>query len=133
MKILKFGGKSAANGEGLERILTIIDAHYKDNQEIAVVLSARANATDELEDILEKAGNGIDYKDLLNDFKDYQLQPCPSIDFSEEFELLDKIFEGVSLINDYSLKIKDQVLAQGEIIATKMLSRLLEDKDIKTQ
>jgi aspartate kinase len=41
---------------------------------------------------------------------------------------LDKLFEGVSLIGDYSDKIKDQILAQGEVLAAKLLVFLLNEK-----
>jgi hypothetical protein len=36
-----------------------------------------------------------------------------AVDLSEEFIILEKLFEGVSLIGDYK-KIKDQILSKGE-------------------
>ena len=55
MKILKFGGKSLANGEGLNRVISIIENKVKAEENIAVVVSARGKATDQLESILEKS------------------------------------------------------------------------------
>ena len=46
MKVLKFGGKSLANGKGLETVLSIITEKVAQGQEIAVVVSARDKATD---------------------------------------------------------------------------------------
>ncbi|EGV43452.2 bifunctional aspartate kinase/homoserine dehydrogenase I [Bizionia argentinensis JUB59] len=131
MKILKFGGKSLANGNGLKRVLSIIETKVKAKQHIAVVVSARGNATNELEAILEKAATNQAYKDELEAFKAYQIEPLKSVDFTEEFSKLDTLLEGVNLLEDYSEKIKDAVLAQGELLATKIVTQLLTDRGIK--
>ena len=46
MKILKFGGKSLSNGEGLNKVVSIISDKVNQGEQIAVVVSARGNATD---------------------------------------------------------------------------------------
>ena len=130
MKILKFGGKSLANGEGINTVLNIIESKIKQEQKIAVVVSARGKATDELDDILTIAVKNGNYKPLLESFKDYQKDGFDAVDFSIEFDKLDKLFEGVSLIGDYSAKIQDQILAQGEVISAKLLVYLLNERGI---
>ena len=131
MKIVKFGGKSLANGEGLEKVISIIKNKVDSGEKITVVVSARANATDELEDILKKSYKGQDYKIAFEEFKAYQREPLKTIDFSEEFSILEKLFEGVSLLSDYSKKTKDEILAQGELLSVKMVSELLNQNQIK--
>ncbi|MFJ1473152.1 bifunctional aspartate kinase/homoserine dehydrogenase I [Capnocytophaga cynodegmi] len=128
MKILKFGGKSLANGKGLETVLEIVDQKIKKGEHIALVVSARGNATDDLLAILEKATSGESYLPIFEDFKTYQ--KAYDLDFPEEFTLLEKLFEGVSLLGDYSDKIKDQIVAQGEIISAKLVTYLLEKRGI---
>ena len=130
MKILKFGGKSLANGEGINTVLNIIESKIKQEEKVAVVVSARGKATDELDDILTIAVKNGNYKPLLESFKKYQKDGFESIDFSVEFEKLDKLFEGVSLIGDYSTKIQDQILAQGEVLSAKLLVFLLNERGI---
>lgn len=130
MKILKFGGKSLANGEGLKRTIAIIKKKVEDHEKIAVVVSARGKATDELENILTKASRREDYSSDLETFKSYQAEPSSKVDFTEEFFALDKLFQGVKLLGDYSDKIKAQVLAYGEIIASKMITSLLKEEGI---
>jgi len=130
MKILKFGGKSLSNGQGLERVLNIIENKVKANQDIAVVVSARGNATNELEAILEKAMNQESYISEFEAFKNYQEEAISSVDLSSEFKTLLKIFEGVKLLGDYSEKNKDEVLAQGELISVKLISGLLNERGI---
>jgi aspartokinase/homoserine dehydrogenase 1 len=130
MKILKFGGKSLSNGEGLNKVVSIIIDKINQGEKIAVVVSARGNATDELEDILTIASKNGNYKPLLESFKTYQISEYSDVDFSEEFGVLDKLFEGVSLIGDYSKKIKDQVLSKGELLSAKLLTSILQEKGV---
>lgn len=130
MKVLKFGGKSLANGEGLKNAVDIIVSKVEAGDNITVVASARGNATDQLEEILNNAASGIDYKSQFQEFKKDQLIPTTNIDFSQEFLRLDSLFEGVQLLEDYSSKIKDEVLAQGELLSVKLLENLLQKKGI---
>jgi aspartokinase/homoserine dehydrogenase 1 len=130
MKVLKFGGKSLSNGEGLNKVVSIISDKVNQGEQIAVVVSARGNATDELEDILRIAAKNGNYKPLLESFKAYQTSDYPQVDLSEEFNILDKLFEGVSLIGDYSNKIKDQILSKGELLSAKLLTSILIEKGI---
>ncbi|GAA3513449.1 bifunctional aspartate kinase/homoserine dehydrogenase I [Aquimarina addita] len=130
MKILKFGGKSLANGKGIQSVIDIIEDKVKSGERITVVISARGKSTDELEQILEVAVKNKDYKEQLAAFKKYQISDFKAMDLTEEFETLDKLFAGVSLIGDYSKRIKDQVLSQGEVIAAKLVTQILKEKGI---
>ena len=130
MKVLKFGGKSLANGKGLETVLSIIKNKVEIGERISVVVSARGSATDDLEAILNKTLKGEPYAEDLKQFKAYQIEPSKNIDYSEEFSILDKLFEGVSLLRDCSKKTKDTVLAQGELLAVKMIASLLNSAGV---
>ena len=130
MKVLKFGGKSLANGKGLETVLSIIIDKVKQGQEISVVVSARDKATDQLESMLERATRGEDISGDFTAFKEYQIAG-EDIDFSEEFSVLQRIFDGVSLLGDYNDKIKDNTLAQGEVLSAKYVAHLLKKRGIQ--
>lgn len=130
MKILKFGGRSLANGKGIQSVIDIIEDKVKKDERITVVISARGKSTDELERIIEIAVKNGSYKEQLAAFKKYQISDFDSVDLTEEFETLDKLFEGLSLIGDYSKRIKDQVLAQGEVVAAKLITQILKEKGI---
>ena len=131
MQVLKFGGKSLANGEGLNRVVSIIEAKVSEKQPIAIVVSARGNSTDELEEMLEKAVKQESYITQFEAFKNYQEATNYKVDFTPEFETLLKIFEGVKLLGDYSKKNKDEVLAQGELLSVKLIEAILKEKGIK--
>jgi len=47
MKVVKFGGKSLANGKGLSTVIDIIEEKVNSGEQITVVVSARGNTTDE--------------------------------------------------------------------------------------
>ena len=133
LKVLKFGGKSLANGEGLERVLNIISKKVNQGENIAVILSARGKATDQLENLLEKAASGHNYHKDFETFEKYQQHSFKNIKLGDEFKELAKILEGVSLLGDYSQKVKDQVLAFGELISIKLVSKLLVGRGISAQ
>ncbi|WP_298763531.1 bifunctional aspartate kinase/homoserine dehydrogenase I [uncultured Polaribacter sp.] len=133
MKILKFGGKSLANGQGLQNAIEIIVDKYKNGDKIAIVASARGNATNQLEAILDLASSKKEYKLKFEAFKKDQKAPINAINFDEEFTKLQTIFEGVFLLGDYSNKIKDEVLAQGELLSVKLLASLLEKEGINAK
>ena len=128
MKILKFGGKSLAN-DGIEKVIDIIITSHK--EPLSVVVSARGNTTDELEALLEKASKGEDYTADFQYLKNEQ-QYDPRVSFEPEFQLLEKLLEGVSLLKDYSPKTKDLVLAQGELMSAKLVTALLKRKGLES-
>lgn len=133
VKVLKFGGKSLSNGEGIGRVLEIVTSKVTAGENIAIVLSAREKATDKLEAMLEKAAKGKNYIKDFEAFEKYQQHTFGNVNLSEEFKNLAKLFEGISLLGDYSPKIKDEVLAYGEVISGKLLTKLLIGKGVKAK
>ena len=133
MKIIKFGGKSLSNGKGITKSIDIIENKVTNGDKIIVVVSARGNTTNVLEDILNSCVKNREYKSKFQLLKDYQLEPNKSVDFFNEFTKLDKIFKGVNLLGDYNAKIKDEVLAYGEILSAKLIESLLIKKNISAQ
>ena len=131
MKIIKFGGKSLANGNGVQKVIRTIAQKYFNNEPIAVVVSARGNATDELVILLKKAQANIEFSSDFQAFKKYQLEGLSENIFEEEFSSLQKLLEGVSLLGDFSEKIKDLVISYGEILSAKYLVHQLNENAIK--
>lgn len=127
MKILKFGGKSLASGQVFDNVIQIIKNKAAQGP-IAVVVSAIGDTTDTLEALLDLAKNQADYQTPFLAFQANSYHR--GIDLKEEFTLLQKLYEGVSLLEDYSLKIKDLVLAQGELISSKVLAHHLLQQGI---
>ncbi|WP_224483912.1 bifunctional aspartate kinase/homoserine dehydrogenase I [Robertkochia aurantiaca] len=130
MIVLKFGGRSLANGPGIENAIKIIRDKVNSGERLAVVVSARNTATDELLEILNRAASKQPYEELFGNFKSYQQLVCPDADLSEVFHKLQELFEGVLLLGDYSDKVKDEVLAQGEVLSGLIVSKLLQNSGV---
>ena len=129
--VIKFGGKSLANGTGLNNVLRIIKDKQKTNKKLVVVVSARGNTTDQLESLLETAKQKREYNTALNVLKKEQLAPYHSAELEQDFIALEEILKGVRYLGDYSPKIKDEVLAKGELFAAKQVAKLLVKNGIK--
>ncbi len=132
MKIIKFGGKSLANGKGIERVIELIEAKSS-REEIGIVLSARGNTTDQLESLLDKARDGVFDTQGLEEVLSYQLVSSPNSDLKDSFEKLNKILKGVSILRDFSAKIKDEFLAQGELMSVKVVCDRLRSNGFKAK
>ncbi|MCD8432380.1 bifunctional aspartate kinase/homoserine dehydrogenase I [Tenacibaculum finnmarkense genomovar ulcerans] len=132
IKIIKFGGKSLSNN-GISNVISIIEEKINNQEKIAVVVSARGNATNQLEEILEKSAKNENYQQQFEAFKFEQSKLTPLLDFSSEFTHLEKLFEGVFLLGDFSPKIKDEILAQGELLSAKTVTELLTQKGISAK
>ncbi|MCK0156017.1 bifunctional aspartate kinase/homoserine dehydrogenase I [Cellulophaga sp. F20128] len=132
IKVIKIGGKSLANGDGISHVIAKIASKVKAEENIAVVVSARGNSTDDLEALLDLAANASPYKSAFEAFASYQKNGL-DIDLSSEFNELLRLLDGVALLGDYSLRIKDQVLAFGELISAKVLVALLAKEGIKAE
>jgi aspartate kinase len=132
LKIIKFGGKSLANGKGLERVIELIEAKSS-QEEIGIVLSARGNTTDQLESLLDRARDGVFDTQGLEEVLSYQLVSSPNSDLRDSFEKLHKILKGVSILRDFSAKIKDEFLAQGELMSVKVVCDRLRSNGYKAQ
>ncbi|MEN1783700.1 MAG: bifunctional aspartate kinase/homoserine dehydrogenase I [Bacteroidota bacterium] len=130
-KVLKFGGRSLGNGKGLQAVLETIRKRSASGERLVVVLSARGSTTDQLEDLLHLAEQKKAFGPALQTLFEDQQQTF-AIDFSKEKAALTQILEGVSLVGDASAKIKDRVLAFGEVFAVKLLAELLKQQGLST-
>jgi len=127
MKVLKFGGKSLGNGSSIKSSVDIIKKATKGN--IAVVVSARGGTTNQLEQLLISASNGIPYKNGIDSLFDYQ-ENEGKLTFDSRKEELTRILEGVELLGEYSLKLKAKVLAFGELLSAFKVSELLNENRV---
>lgn len=122
--VLKFGGKSLANGEPIDQVIEIIKNEAAKGP-IAVVASARGESTDALLELHNLAVKGKRYEDRLNDFFQYQLANS-DINLDEEKESLSSILYALSQIGSSDYLALDRVVAFGEIISIKYLANKLQ-------
>ncbi|NAY92323.1 bifunctional aspartate kinase/homoserine dehydrogenase I [Muricauda sp. JGD-17] len=133
IKVLKFGGKSLANGAGIQNVLNIISGKVKANEHFALVVSARGKATDELENMLVNASMGQPFEEDFKKFTSYQLEGLSEDKIEKELGAIKRILQGVSLSGDYSPKTKDELLSYGELISGKTIISLLNSLGLKAE
>src|SRR5690606_12481436 len=103
-KVLKFGGKSLASLHQNNDLIEIIKSHLESSS-LIIVVSAIGNTTDLLINMLLNAKNNESYVEDLALLK--KLNFSTEINNENHFQLIENILQGVSLIQDYSLKVQD--------------------------
>jgi homoserine O-acetyltransferase len=122
--VLKFGGKSLANGEALDKALNIINKEAV-NSAVVVVVSARGQSTDHLLSITKKAISGFSYIDELDDFFTSQESSGAGIDLTDDRNKLTSVLGALALLRIDDDKIRDRILAIGETLSARTVAALL--------
>lgn len=121
--VLKFGGKSLANAN-LPNVLKIIQQEAAAHP-IALVVSARANSTDQLIALYELAVQGSLFEEELLAFFRAQESADIPIDWQQEQNELRTLLQAISTLRIDSPIARDRVLAYGEIISARSIASLL--------
>jgi|SRR5690348_1903519 len=137
MKVMKFGGTSVGKPERMFDVAKLIT---KDNEPKIIVLSALSGTTNSLTEISDGLAKGerntakqrIDaLEDHYQNFilklvkKETSYQKAKAI-LAEHFEFLNIILK-----ISFSEALNKDILAQGELISSKLFSTYLEEQDIK--
>ena len=113
MKVMKFGGSSIGTTEKAKGVINIIKDVTSSNTNVAVVLSAFGNSTDQLIEMSRMAGSGnTQYKELLQSFSEKhsnfistlieQSQKTVLRSINQSFEELKDILHGIFLVKEFS-------------------------------
>ncbi len=136
MKVMKFGGTSVGKPERMHHIVSLV---IKETEPVIVVLSALSGTTNVLLEIGEQISKGdrasakqsIDklethYRDFISQLlkKSGQLAKAKAI-IAEHFEFLNIILK-----ISFSEALSKDILAQGELLSTKLFCVYLEEQDI---
>lgn len=136
MKIFKFGGASVKDADSVRNVASVLKRFP--GEKIIVVISAMGKVTNSLETFVDalcikKGQSGLD---ILNRIRKYHfaiiedLFPDPShvvyAEVNALFAALEKFVPSGFYNKDY-----DQIVSQGEIISTKIVSAYLNEAGIK--
>ena len=136
MKVMKFGGTSVGKPERMHHIVSLV---IKETEPVIVVLSALSGTTNVLLEIGEQISKGdrasakqsIDklethYRDFISQLlkKSGQLAKAKAI-IAEHFEFLNIILK-----ISFSEALSKDILAQGELLSTKLFCVYLEEQGI---
>ena len=121
MRVLKFGGKSLANGEPLRLSLRIIqDVVASDDTPPLVVVSARGKTTDRLLELARLAEAGEPWRESYSRLLADQGEGTEGLS-----DRLTRLLEGIELLRECSAKTLDEVLSFGELFSVHHIARLL--------
>lgn len=137
MKILKFGGTSVGKPERMHQVATIVTS---DNSQKIVVLSALSGTTNALVTIgdllsrkkIKEAEATID--ELYKHYLDFYPKLVSKPEYKKKARsIIDEHFEFIKglLYRSFNAKYNKELLAQGELMSTKMFLQYLLEKDIK--
>ncbi|HEV8082747.1 MAG TPA: aspartate kinase [Chitinophagaceae bacterium] len=137
MKVMKFGGTSVGKPERMNEIARLIT---KDEEPKIVVLSALSGTTNSLTEISQSLSKGervsakqrIDALELH--YQNFIIQLVKSEEgYSKAKSIIAEHFEFLNIILkiSYSEALNKDILAQGELLSTKLFSVFLEEKKIQ--
>ena len=136
MKIMKFGGTSVGKPQRMREVSTLIT---KDSESKIVVLSALSGTTNSLVEIGNclASSDRIKAKENINTLEAHYKNFVRELFTTEEFvakadALLNEHFEFLNIILKISFSdaLSKDILAQGELMSTKLFSLYLEQQNI---
>ncbi len=136
MKVMKFGGTSVGKPERMRQIAELIIA---DNEPVMVVLSALSGTTNALVEIThrlaasDKQGASEKIEALENHYNKFIDDLLQDVSLhARAKEVLNEHFEFLSITQKISLSdaLNKDILAQGELMSTKLFSLFLEQSKI---
>ena len=144
MKVLKFGGTSVGSSKNISKVIKIVKQEST-SENIVVVVSAVGGITDKLLNAADKAiDKDLSYKE---DFEALRLKHIEVIDgllngevhetttdiVLEHLSRLEKLLDGVYLINELSPKTTDKLLSFGELISSLIIYEAIKAKGVNVQ
>ena len=136
MKVLKFGGTSVGKPERMHQVTELIT---KDNEPKIVVLSALSGTTNVLVSIsdLIASGNRTAAKQKIDELEAHYRKFVQELVITEAARkkanaIITEHFEFLNIILkiSFSEALNKDILAQGELMSTKLFSVYLEEKNI---
>ncbi len=144
MKVLKFGGTSVADAKSMDLVADIITNTLQKESNILVVLSALGGVTDALLDAATLASKGDEaYKEILHNIEHRHLTVVKElIPVDRQSSILSLVKKkcneiedtcnGVFLLKELSLRTKDNILSNGELLSSQMFAAKLTSLGINS-
>jgi diaminopimelate decarboxylase/aspartate kinase len=136
--VLKFGGTSVSSVENWKNIVGVLRDRLAEGLRPVVVHSALSGITDRLEQLIGLAHDDkwkpvMDqieqrHRDLARD-----LGVTPSPDLEEQFNRLRQIASGIALVGEVSERLRARVMAQGELMATRLGAAFLKSQGLDVE
>ena len=129
MIIMKFGGTSIGSASQIQKVAEIITSHV--HKQPLIVISAFSGITNLLVTLSERAASGQIFDTTayrLRHERVMQELDLPQSLLLQEYDELDSLLKGVSLLRECSARTKDRILAFGEEASAKIVGHYLKRK-----
>ena len=142
MQVLKFGGSSVGNPQGIENIVKILK--IKENQDIqAVIVSAFSGVTDGLISLANLAVRGESFIERTEIIKKRHLDCAARFlkgsrrktaqkGIETAINELSQILDGISLLGELSLRSLDLVMSFGERLSAALISLIFSENGLES-
>ena len=143
-KVLKFGGTSVGSAKNISKVIKIVKEESA-SENIAVVVSAVGGITDKLLIAADKAINkDHSYKEDFEALRSKHIEVIDGLLTREVHEIttdivlnhlsrLEKLLDGVYLINELSPRTTDKLLSFGELISSLIIYEAMKSKGVNVQ
>jgi aspartate kinase len=133
MKVLKFGGASVKDVQGVKNVAFILQSHV--GLPAVIVISAMGKTTNALEKVLNKFRDGADHSSDLSSLKHFHASIMEGLFPPDHaaFGLVDQLFLELEshLSNEISYdEVYDQVVSYGELLSTTILQHYLNQQKL---
>ena len=133
--VAKFGGTSVSSRETWENIFKITQDHINGGYLPVLVCSARSQASNMLEKLIQLALNNS-HSPLLDEFVNIHYDLARALDLPHDIiapdvDLLQQLLTGISLLKHTPSKTHAQIMSLGEMISTKLGHAFLTNKGLK--
>src|SRR5579871_550342 len=140
MKILKFGGSSAATPERIKSIINIVKPRLK--EDIAIVFSAFGGITDQLIQLSQLALSGnLDYKHKLEQIEKRHLDAVRELtnistqsgilaQVKVQINELEDVLHGIFLVKERTARTLDYIMSFGERLSAFIISEAFKDQGL---
>jgi aspartate kinase len=136
MKVFKFGGASVKSSNAIKNVGEIVKKWS--SSQLLIIVSAMGKTTNALERIVSLGQNSKDFTDELDAIKTYHNHTVTELGLTNTLLLteLEKVYTQLTFdaerIGNFD-EIYDQVVAQGEVLSSLILSHYLQSIDIETE
>ncbi len=144
MNVLKFGGTSVGSAENIKKVIEIVKS-ASENDLVVVVVSAVGGITDKLMRASQKAiENDLNYKSDFDKLKQQHVEIMEGLlsgstlldtkdVIFEKLAELEKLLDGIFLINELSPKTTDKLLSFGELMSSLIIFEAMQEHGLNVQ
>ena len=136
--VLKFGGTSVSSVSNWKNVAGVVKARLVEGLHPVIVHSALSGITDRLEQLLAKALTG-EWEPVMDQIERRHLDLARDLGIHIDAELdrhftdLRRSAEGIHLIGEVSDRLRARVMANGELMATRIGAAFLQAEGIDVQ